>query len=450
MISKKSFHWSVYAVAAVICIRLIIDIIVCFIQKAPYEAVGIESSIDYTMKVILDLMAFVGFALLLIEKSIFNYIVLVIILLFKLFFGVRQGADISYAYLLGANFPAFVIELVPLTATLFIRKSGLSGWNVLSSKEPQESDSKKNRTGVISRCIQLTVLGLLILFASFISLKNYPDFVNTFSKKASVFFGLHNNDMARLSLQRAQESEDAGLRGKTDYYIEWCKKMNPNDKEVVDGLAQYFFRNEDFEQALQWYKKALHDDPNDPYLKTSYALCLSYSDLESAVPYAEDLIETDSSNEFAACILRDYYNQVGKDDYAFYWGLRAFNLRENRQSDKDLEVFGEVLSKKICSTNYQNADNTLILSMSVDEQPIYGLSNSEYLERINKIQEKGVLTLFMHNRTDIGIMEDAYYFVHLPGYPKGEIWRSDKVKRSLELFRYDHPDGTISSLTVIR
>lgn len=450
MISKKKFHWSVYVVVAVLFIRLLVNVFLCFAQNAPYAAAEIESSDDYWLLAFLNLLAIFGFALLLLEKSTFNYIVLLIVLVFKMLFGVRHGSDISYYYLIGANFPSFIIEVLPLTAVLFIRKVGLSGWKVLSSKEPESDDSRSSRTKVISKCIQLTVLGLLFILSFLINSQEYPDFVNKFSKRASVFFGLHNNDLARLCLQRAQESEDGGLPGKTDYYISWCKKMNPNDTEVIDGIAQYYFRNEDFENALVWYRKALRKYPNDPYLKTSYTLCLSYSDIESALPYAEGLIEEDPSNSTAACILRDYYNQIKKDDLAFYWGLRAFNLRENRQSDKDLKVFAEVLSKMICSTDYQKYENTLITSQSVDNQQIFGLSNSEYRARIKKLQESGILTLYMYNRTDIGIMDDTYYFVHLPGFPRGEIWRSDKVKRNLELFLHDHPDGTISSLIVVR
>ena len=114
------------------------------------------------------------------------------------------------------------------------------------------------------------------------------------------------------------------------------------------------------------------------------------------------------------------------------------------------EAFAKVLSIKICSTNYQESENTLILSKTKDEQPIYGASNDDYRERIKKVQDTGIMTLYMHNRVDIGIIDDVFYFVHLPGYPEGEIWRSEKVKRNLNQLLREHPDATLSSLIIVQ
>lgn len=447
MFPQKKFHWSVYAVIIITCISLLIDIIANIKQVTLHLNAGIESYNDYPLNIFLDFLAIVGFILFLKQKSLFNYFVLLLILIFKLLFGIQQGTDISYEYLIGANFPKFILEFLPLTVVLFVKNNGLSGWKSLNHI------LSRKKINSISFIFQTICFGGIFLFSIYINSKEYPDYVNTFSKKASVFFGFHNNKLADISLQRAQKAGQDGLLGKTQYYLGWCEKMNPDKKETLCKIAQYYMEERNIEQALIWYKKALGQSPNDNQIKTSYALCLSFSDPDSAIQYAEELIEIDSNNEIAACILRDYYEQESNDDLAFYWGLRVFNLKEDRQEDKDIEVFSRILSKIICFKDYHNHDNIIIPSSSISVQPI-GLSNKDYLRVQKKFQEKnrenGTIALFMHNMRDIEFMDNSYYFVCLPDSQYGQIWSSEKVKRNLSKLIQEYPKTAIFSLIVIK
>ena len=450
MQKKKSFHWSVYVVSAVVVIRLMMDIFFSITQASLYSSIEMPSSNDYALRVFLDSLCILGYLGFLIEKTLFNYIILVIFCTCKLFLNVRQGTDISYAYMVGGNFLTFLIELLPLSAILFIKKNEITGWKLLSRKVYDRDGSSSDKCHKVSKWIQIAALAILTVLSIIICSRDYPDFVDTFSQKVSVFCGCHNNGLAKLSLQKAIDSEDSGLTGKSQYYIDWCKKFNPDDLDILTDLADYCFLQEDYEAAILLYKKALKQDPNNKNVKTAIAKCLYSSGNDLTLPWVESLIDEDPENSIAAGILRDHYHKVGNSKLAFYWGIRAFCYKENRQDEHDITVFAEILSDKICSVDYYNNSNTLIMSKSVDEQPIFCISNDEYLDSSDKIKERGILTLYMHNSRDIGIVDDVYYFVFIPGYQQGEIWHADKLKRNLKQLVKDHPNVITSSMVIIR
>lgn len=451
--NNKNFNLAAKIILGISMFMLVVDAILCFHHADLYSSLnaGINYS-HYIIKAFLNLiMAVVAFWIFYGKRwALITFIMLGIV---RIFATIPVGVETSVAYLIGQNTTYFIRDVGLFAIAMCFRKNHISGWRAFfandSSTEAIEQDYKAtSKKAKIYKYILTSALSIVAILVIIINFTKYPDFVNTFTDKASVFFGIPNNKLASICLQKSKDSYELGLSGKVDYYIDLCKKLKPSNVETISGIADYYDKQEDYDSALKWYKKGLRAMPDNEYLKNSVAHCLYKTDIDEAVSYAEAMIEDNPSNGIAACILRDYYYQKEEYDPAFYWGLRAFHNKPN-QEKSDLDVFSRVLSKKICKTGYQNKEISLIVSCNIDEQPVYGMTLHEFAEREQQLRKTGHLTLCLRNKGDLPPKEGFYYFIHLLDYEAGDIWPYDRLLRNIDALTKDHPDVIICSLSII-
>lgn len=451
--NERNFNLAAKIILGLSMFMLVIDAILCFQQADLYSSLNAGINIShYIIKAFLNLIMAVV-ALWIFDGKLWALVTYIALGFVRVFATIPAGTETSIAYLIGQNSTYFIRDVGLFATALCFRKNHISGWRMFFTKDSsreatgQEQKPSTKNTKISIYIISaffsaIAILGIVINFVK------YPDFVNTYADKASVFFGIPNNELAGICLQKSKDSYELGLQRKVDDYIKLCKRLKPNNVEIVSGIADYYKAKENYKSALKWYQKGLRVMPNNKYLTSSVAQCLYQTDIKAAVPYAEAMIEENPEDGIAARILRDYYCQKKEYESAFYWGLRAFRNNPN-QEKSDLEAFSPILSNKIHNTGYQKNEITLIVSCNIDEQPIYGMTQDEFAEREQRLRGTGFLTLCLLNKGDLPPREGVYYFIHLLEYNEGEIWPHDRLRRNIVDLTAKYPDVAISSLSIL-
>ncbi|MCX7831852.1 MAG: PIN domain-containing protein [Actinobacteria bacterium] len=88
---------------------------------------------------------------------------------------------------------------------------------------------------------------------------------------------------------------------------------DPNNYEALVGIANLYFDNQQYQQAVEYYRRALKIKPEDPNVRTDLAICYTYLDLlDLAASELKQVIEKYPNHAQAHFNLAVVYQRMGR------------------------------------------------------------------------------------------------------------------------------------------
>lgn len=420
MISMKAkFHWIIYLVVFLTCASLLFEAIGVFCFKS--------INIFNIVLGVLCLLAGSSLFLSIIKNKIVYFLIFLALALLKCFV-INPQNGVPYLYSLGSNTPGFILTVLPISLLLFIRKDGISGWNTMRNKSEMvdaEGEIKRNPSTYMI-FITLGLFLALIAGALFVNHVSTPEYASSLKDKVYYALNLPNNEMAQQSLDLAVNASENGLDSRVDYYMDWCEKFKPTSLDVIKDIAFFYFVNQNYKKAAEWYGKALEKDPQDDNLKINLASSFSnFGDYNNAVPLAEQVLENDSNNPIGISVLFDYY--INNDPLkGLYWGTRKLMMSQ-AISEEDNENFGIAISNCLSYSDLSSITDMYIV-VSTTESPRL-LPAKQYLADVKSGKYVGSSVLHLSRYNDEILSQNEYLLAWISGAEQCVIISDDNILR---------------------
>jgi tetratricopeptide (TPR) repeat protein len=94
---------------------------------------------------------------------------------------------------------------------------------------------------------------------------------------------------------------------------------DPNNYEALVGIGNLYFDNQQYQQAVEYYRRALKIKPDDPNVRTDLAICYTYLDLlDLAASELKQVIQKYPNHAQAHFNLAIVYQRMGRIKDAIY------------------------------------------------------------------------------------------------------------------------------------